>query len=137
MRVVVESLPMPSAVGAEPKALAATGTDPAPTATQNATLVDDEERNTLSSQPFRSDCQGFAKPLRVSKPFGGSNHPPSPLNGRLQSCLDAETRRMTGFWRAGLEAGGFRDSSQIASLRSAPPLSVRVVDRSMTRVAMP
>jgi integrase len=82
LRGAVESLPTPDFAGSEPEALAATGTDPAPTATHSATRPFSDDRNSQSGQGFAPTILGFAKPLDWETGLGGSNPPLSALNGR-------------------------------------------------------
>jgi integrase len=76
LRGAVESLPSLPDVNPEPEALAATGTDPKPTATHPATRQVDDEPKSMMGQSLESNRRVFAKPLWVSKPIGGSNPPP-------------------------------------------------------------
>ena len=92
LRGAVESLPMPSANSPEPLALAATGTDPAPIATQSATRPAEESDETHSSQEIIKTRRRFAKPLGPARGLGGLNPPLSAVkNTNLASVLIART----------------------------------------------
>ena len=79
LRGAVESLPSLPDLNRMPEVLAATGTDPGPTATHAATRDAGDGPNTLAGQSLESDGRVIAKPLYGETRIGGSNPPLSAL----------------------------------------------------------
>ena len=90
LRRAVEALPTPAGNGREPEALAATGTDPAPTASQNATATQSGDPNDLEDPGFAPTIQAFAKPLGSERALGGSN---PPLSAQIPSGTASDRRK--------------------------------------------
>ena len=119
LRGALESLPAPDMTTPEPEALAATGTDPVPSATHGATGPRDEGHNIHSQQGVAPTILGFAKPLYCESGIGGSN---PPLSVKCPSVADTSRLNPPIAWVCGL-ASAFAFSGVELSI---PPETDRV-----------